>query len=321
MKGRLEHELRTNKNIEAILKVNPIELTYFYLSIQVSKEPMSCLIYIRRISHFLSYTKKSVRDINTQDIALYFNSINYTKDKNGELKRTSSAYRQTVWSALNAFFRYLELNKIILNNPIKAIERPKSTDKVKRISLSMDELNKMLEYTNSLPTKWKERDVLILFLFMNTGMRRTALSEINVSDINFEDGLLTVTDKRNKEQIYTLTPEIETALTKWLIKRDIILNGKREDALFISARKNRISEKTIYDIVKKYSKMALGYSISPHKLRASFVSLFYEASGHDIKATCEAVGHANIETTSLYIVKKNNSRKEAINFMSSQLKI
>ena len=47
--------------------------------------------------------------------------------------------------------------------------------------------------------------------------------------------------------------------------------------------------------------------------------MYYEATGGDIKAACEAAGHADISTTSIYITKKNNSRKEAQNFMSKNL--
>lgn len=329
MKGRLEHELRTINNINTILENGIPELRTYYLTIQVSKEPLTCLEYIRKISSFLKFINKDIRDISSEDISLYFSSINYKINNNKETIKTSSSYKQTIWSALNSFFFYLQKKGEIEKNPMDIIERPKNTDKVKRISLTMEELNSILDciinyYNNpgisEKQKQWKERDFLILYLFMNTGMRKTALSEINISDINFNNDTLTIIDKRNKEQIYIITPQIKEAIINWINKRSIILDNKVEDALFISSRGRRISERAIYNIVKKYSQLSLGFSISPHKLRASFVSLFYEASGHDIKATCQAVGHASIETTSLYIVKNNNPRKEAINYMSLHLR-
>ena len=321
MKGRLEHELRINNNIQEILKNSPKELEFFYYNIQISKEPTTCLEYIRKIYKFLIYTNKEIKDITNVDISRYFNSINYiTKEE--EIKRTSSSYRQGIWSALNQFFNFLYLSKQIENNPMRTISRPKSTDNVERLALSLNELNAILKAVNNdTKNKWKERDTLILFLFMNTGMRKTALSEINIEDINYNNNTLTVIDKRNKLQVYNITDEMKTTINIWLYKRSLILNGIKEDALFISAKKRRISEKMIYNIVKKYSFMGLGYSISPHKLRASFVSIYYEACGHDIKATSQAVGHSNVATTSLYIVKNNNARKEAIDFMSKNLLI
>ena len=80
-----------------------------------------------------------------------------------------------------------------------------------------------------------------------------------------------------------------------------------------------LSESGIYNLVKDVTKRALGYSISPHKLRSTFITLYYEASGHDIEATRLAVGHENIETTSRYIAKDNSARKKAGKFMSDNL--
>ena len=328
MNGRLEHEIRINNTINTILSSCPIEVNRFYRKIRTTKEPTTCLEYIRKINSFLLYVNKGVKQITASDIDDYFSNILYIVDDNGVTRRSSSSYRQSIYSALNQFFTYLYTRNEIKNNPMTFIERPKNTDHVDRISLEIEELNSILDCvkkgvgSNAAKLKqkdWMERDYLIMFLFMNTGMRKTALSEINIQDISFDNKILTVVDKRNKTLQYIITPELETTIKKWLIKRELLLNGINEDALFISDKKKRISEKAVYYIVKKYSKAALGYPISPHKLRASFVTIFYKASGYDIKATCEAVGHSNIATTSLYVVNRNNARKDAATFMSSNL--
>lgn len=330
MSGRNEHELRTNNNIEHILQGKSSSLKKYYLKIRTTKEPLTCLEYLRKINSFLNYTNKNVNNITIKDIDDYMNMIYYIEDNNGKLKKSSSSYRQSVYAALNSFFGYLYSRGEIEKNPMIEIERPKSTDHVSRKVLDMDDFNNILntikkgvgsDRAKAKQKKWIERDLLIMYLFMNTGMRKTALSEINIEDINFNSKLLTVIDKRNKQLEYNITEDLERLIKNWLIKRKDLLGDKELDALFISDKKNRISEKAIYNLVQKYSEGALGYSISPHKLRASFVTIFYQASGCDIKATSEAVGHSNIATTSLYIVNKNNSRKNAANYMSSNLKI
>ena len=327
MSGRNEHEIRTNNNIDCLLKNKPDSLRRYYLKIRTTKEPLTCLEYIRKINMFLNYTNKDISKITIKDIDDYMNMIYYIKHKE---KRSSSSYRQSVYSALNSFFEYLYSRGEIEKNPMIEIDRPKSTDHVVRKALDLDDFNHILDTIKQgtgsnlakiKQKKWVERDLLIMYLFMNTGMRKTALSEINIEDIDFESKILTVVDKRNKKLEYNITKELENLINNWLIKREKILEGKHLDALFISDKMNRISERAIYNLVQKYSEGALGYSISPHKLRASFVTIFYQASGYDIKATSEAVGHSNIATTSLYVVNKNNSRKNAANYMSSNLKV
>lgn len=320
MNGRSEHEIKIIHNIDSIISKNPQCVERFYHKIRLTAEPTTCLEYLRKITLFLSTIDKDIHEITTTDLDDYFSNIYYITDKKGGKKRSSNAYRKSTYTALNTFFNFLYTRKEISTNPMELIVRPKNSDHVIRTSLDIDDFNKiLLTIQKETNNEWKERDLLILYLFMHTGMRKTALSEINIQDINFEDNILIVIDKRNKRLLYNITDELKIIMINWLEKRKELLNGVKEDALFISYQLKRMSEKSVYNIVVKYSGKALGYSISPHKLRASFVTIFYQASGCDIKATCEAVGHSNIATTSLYVVSKNNSRKNAANFMSKNL--
>jgi site-specific recombinase XerD len=331
MKGRLEHSLRTKRTIESLLEGLPECVSDFYYNIQISREPMTCLEYIRKIKSFLEYANCDITEINEKLVDRYFEKISFKVNGEGEVVgETSFSYKKSNWTVLNLFFNYLVKRNIIAVNPIEDTNRPRKKDKIERRFLTMEDLNKIL---NSVlngagshkaiakQKDWIERDYLIMFLFMNTGMRKTALSEINLEDISFTEGRLKVVDKRNTEQIYVITEELEHVMNRWLRKREILLSGRECDALFISSLRKRMNEKTIYNLVKKYSEEALGYAISPHKLRAAFVSLYYEATGGDIKATCEAVGHADVSTTSIYITKRNDSREGAQRFMSKGLQV
>lgn len=322
MNGRLEHELQINQKIETMLLELPDNVRQFYNNIRISKSPKTCIEYIRYIQNFIEYSGKDyVEEITDIDIQEYLNSIQYI-NKNGEIKKASAAYTKAACSALNQYFKYLYKRRIISGNPMDLIDRPMRKDSVKRIFLSMNDLNKILKEVenDNIADIWKARNYTILHLFMVTGIRNTALSEINVTDFDWKKRKLTIIDKRDKEQVYIFSPGTKKILMKWLKYRDQYLESFKikEDAFFISAKKNRISPRTIYDIVQKYSKPALGYEISPHKLRAAFVSLYYKKT-KDIEATKEAVGHSSISTTSLYITRSDNPRKKAATYMSKSL--
>lgn len=327
MSGRSQTEIKIkNKTLESLSEM-PDYVTSFYYSFSASKEPKTCSQYIYHIKNFLEWTNKDIRDVTDEDIGRYFEKISY-KNKNGKMEKTSDSYRQITWTVLNQFFSYLHKKKLIEDNPMELIKRPNNKDVVKRVSLTMDDLNAILNaaantrrtrFSSEKAAAYRDRDVLILSLFMETGMRKTALSEMDIEDIDFEEKKIRIIDKRKTTQVYDLSPRMESLIMKWINKRNK-LRGSELPALFLSKNGNRLSSQSIVDLVEKYSREGLGYSITPHKLRAAFVTLYYEASGNDIVATCEAVGHANIETTSRYIVRKNNSRSEAVNFMSSNLK-
>jgi site-specific recombinase XerD len=115
---------------------------------------------------------------------------------------------------------------------------------------------------------------------------------------------------------------MEEILKDWIRKRNYIIlqdNCKERDALFISSKLNRISEKAVYNLVVKYTEQALGIKLSPHKLRAAFCTILYDQT-KDAEFVKRAVGHKNISTTSRYIVSKRNPKQDAVEILNSLLK-
>lgn len=321
MKGRTESAIKDRKILKNMLASSSSLLREYGEVLMASREPKTCLTYVRLLIDYCDFVNKDVEKCKSADIARYMDHIRY-KDVNGETIEASSATRQLNWSALNQFYEYLVSAEYIKTNPVKTIPRPKTEVHTPDVSLSMKELNKLLDATSKANWRnWPKRDKLILYTLMVTGMRRTALTEINLSDIDVDKKVLVVIDKRNKKQVYYLDDKYINLLNEYLEERNRYVSQREmsSDALFVSYKSGRITPASIRTMVSKYSQFALGKSVSPHKLRASFVTLYYEASGHDIVATCKAVGHANIETTNRYIKGKNDSRKKAMAFMSKGL--
>ena len=337
MQGRVEHKLKIEKSIQNKLGNMPSYVRDYYYNISVDKEPRSCEEYVRQIKHFLDYmyinsnlvSNEMIQHITEKDISKYFHSIEIIKTKTGEQKESSFTYRRGIWFALNSFFKYLTDNGYIKKNPVSVISIPRNFDKTTHELVDMTDFNLVLDAvkngvgSQSMRTRaetWKERDMLVFVILMTTGMRETALTEINVNDMNYDTMTFTVIDKRHKTHEYTINPAIMSALEEWLPKREMILNGKKEDALIISTNRQRISQEALADITMKYTKSALGKALSPHKFRAAFCSILYEQKG-DVEYVRDAVGHSSIETTKRYIVKKQSARKEAENFMANNLNI
>ena len=75
-----------------------------------------------------------------------------------------------------------------------------------------------------------------------------------------------------------------------------------------------------YKLVDKYCTEALGYHISPHKLRSGFCSILLNEWG-DVHAVMKAVGHRRVETTLRYAVTRNNEQTEGANLIGSFLNV
>ena len=157
MNGRVEHDIAIKNNILLMLKSMPKCVEQYYYNIQTSKEPTTCMEYIKKINNLLLFCSKNdiynVEDIDDVLIARYFEKINYTINGDGTIRKTSNSYKKATWSALNSFFTYLNKKRIINENPMLLIERCKKKDEIKRINVTMNDfnliLNEVLKYYNS----------------------------------------------------------------------------------------------------------------------------------------------------------------------------
>lgn len=160
-----------------------------------------------------------------------------------------------------------------------------------------------------------ERDYAIITLFLNCGMRLSELVNINIKDITFSESKLNVIGKGNKERTIYLNKACVSAINEYLLvrpKEGIKYDSK--DALFLSERRERISNRTVQLIVKK-ELLKAGLDISKysvHKLRHTAATLMYQYGNVDIRALQELLGHESISTTEIYTHVDNNQIRNAV---------
>ena len=341
MQGRLENELKKDKKIQSILATLPPQLAGWNDSLEVAdKTPDTRLDYLRKVRAFLETVEKIPRNydltkLNTDTIIHFLKGIR-VKEKviNNQVvtTQTSDSYKMTYWYCLNSLCRYLLQIGILNHNPMENIGKPKNHDLERinehRVLLTLEDFKKILteiDYDTSQimcngTVYLNNRDKAIMLMFMTTGMRKTALTEINIDDIDMESSTLYVIDKGDKPHQYVLNDELREALSLWLEDRNRVLNytGKDTNALFVSAKGSRISGDAVSDIVKKYTQKALGKALSPHKLRSGFCSIMYSKT-HDVEFVRRAVGHSNVATTQRYIVTDRDEKKRSAQIMSDLL--
>lgn len=326
MKGRLEHSLQIEKNIQVILKDMPDFVTYYYYEFKSGRQPRACLEYIRKIRRFLMYINPNMKEIKPNEITKYeitkfLDDISYIKDVDGNKKESSFSHQKAYHSVLKSFFDFLCANDYVESNPMLKIKRVRGEDCVNRKFLTEDELKEILKTVNdgagnqrakSRQEKWKTRDKAIMMLFMQTGIRETALTEINIEDVDFENHMIkSVIEKGHKNKTFHMSDELEYAIFSWLNDREYIMKEKsEEDCLFVSQDRRRITAKGIGDIVRKYTEEALGYSVSPHKLRAAFANMMLDKTNGNIYIVQQLLGHARPETTKIYLRNNVNQYNE-----------
>ena len=320
MKGIEEYNQKNNSLIQAIISNNPDKkyLQSFANHLKLNKSETTTYNYIRHIVDFMeSVNNKPLSELEYTDYIDYENKFS---DK-------TSSYRIVKHSALKAFSEFLFISK---KNPVDVmdgVKAPKATQSVETIEkrennyLNYDQTQRLLatvengigsHKARARQKDWETRDKAIIATLVNTGMRCSALFKLDVSDINFETREFYIKEK-GKVQMYYLNDNVEEAIKAWLVDREKLLGNVEEDALFISNQRRRMSLKAISDVTIKYGQyIKEGVHVSPHKLRATFGTQVYSATG-DLYLTQQAMGHSSTTTTSIYIrgQKKESKIKAA----------
>ncbi len=224
-------------------------------------------------------------------------------------------------STIRIFFHYLCQDASstfkLDHNPALNLKTPKKDKRLPKY-LSLDDSRKLLDVAYNEDNRNAERDFTIITLFLNCGMRLSELVGINIRDIDFEECKLNVIGKGNKERTIYLNKACMKALSEYLPVRNSINvkhdNKYSEKALFLSERRERISNRTVQYIVdKELSHAGLDtrkYSV--HKLRHTAATLMYQYGEVDIRALQELLGHESIATTEIYTHVSNDQVRNAV---------
>lgn len=265
-------------------------------------------------------------DIKSVDLMMVQEFLIYTKNEKDN--QPKARYRKGV--ALRQFFKYLTNNKGLFEvNPLANLELPTPKQTLPKY-LSLDESLGVLSCVSQMNTSDQKRDYCILTFFLNCGMRLSELVGINISDIRKicdssgnEAYTLKVLGKGSKERIIYLNDACMAAYNDYVNlsetdseKRAAAGNRcmtAKTDALFLSRRQTRISNRRVQQIVEDCLK-ACGLDnrgLSVHKLRHTAATLMYQ-NGVDVRVLKEVLGHENLNTTQIYTHISNEQMENAM---------
>lgn len=237
-------------------------------------------------------------------------------------------------STYNSFFDYLLRNRIIDSNPMKELEMKRASKKggSKRLKepifLTHQEC---VDYLRAIDKYYEDkredkrykpelilRDKAIILLLINTGLRVSELCQLNVESVRLHrnSATLSILGKGKKNRTLFLNNQTFEAISAYLDARPRNVPKEHREALFLNRDLQRISRKAVYEIVKKYARIAnidesIVKKLSPHKLRHTFATLILQ-NGANIKVVQELLGHENISTTNIYVHAVDREKEAAI---------
>ncbi|MGM0502529.1 MAG: site-specific tyrosine recombinase/integron integrase [Bacillota bacterium] len=303
-------QLNYKTAVKSFAKYLIAERGYSELTAQEYKYDLNLFATYLEDEFDLEIESTTVDQIGQFQVSSFLNDLVLIQD-NSPTTRNRKLY------SLRSFFKFLTKKDIIEDDPSTLIEATKTGTKSEPVYLTEKEINAFLQAINNYESKNQSRDLAINKIFLYCGLRISELVNLNLADINYEDNSIKFYGKGKKERYVPLHPEAMIAVENYLPQRRQIEPNDQDaaQALFLSNRGNRISQRTIQIMVKKYAKKA-GIKdpdrITPHKLRHSFATMVYKKT-KDLRIIQELLGHSNISTTQIYTHTDKKQRKDAVN--------
>ena len=334
------------QSIRKILKDLPASCADFMRGIAMTTSTFTRLAYaldLRTFFHYLCAERVAFADkplpqwddadigrISQSDLEAYMEYLSlYYKESPEE---TSAAPAKAVvnhelaikrkMSCLRSYFDYMFRSRRLAANVTQLVSLPKIHEKP-ILRLTMDEMKKMLDMsvTGENMTEGQRkfhqitaaRDYALLSLFLGTGIRVSECVGLDLDDIDFEQNAFLVTRKGGNQVVLYFPQEVAEALRAYYDQRlEISPLPGHEQALFLSLQRRRMTQRAVQQLVKKYAAYAapLKPRISPHKLRSTFGTNLYHATG-DIYLVADVLGHTSVDTTRKHYADMTDNRRRS----------
>ncbi len=206
-------------------------------------------------------------------------------------------------SSIKSYYHFLNKKYKMDISFISNIKSPKK-DKLLPNIIYKDELKKILDYRFEGPFAYRNKS--IIYLLYSSGIRVSELCNITMSSIDLENRFLVVVGKGNKTRICPFSNSCKLAIESYLIKEREIKVKKDCNYLFINKAGNKITSRSIENIISNLSFKLFGNKkLHPHLFRHTYASNLLN-QGADLRTIQELLGHSSLITTQIYTHLANN---------------
>lgn len=262
----------------------------------------------------LSKSQNTVRNY-VSDVSKYFDSFDeVNRDNVMEYKKLIGDLASTTinckLSSIKSFNEYLlgegivEKIYILKKDFIKVQQKGNPTDVTeKQVKIFLDRVDKK-------ECMYKSRNIALIHLIANTGIRREESTNILLKNIDLDNGEMIVIGKGNKQRTVLLTDKAIQVIKDYLIDR---ANHKFANSpyLFISERSEKLHKDSVNDIFEKYYTPKC--KVKVHSLRHNMATSAIEQGVLTLPELQDQLGHSSVATSGIYAKARKSNIKKKIN--------
>lgn len=233
---------------------------------------------------------RTLYQANATDLNAYFAARHASS-------KASSANRRL--AVLKRFYQYALRLQRITTDPCLRMKSAKQPARFPK-TLSEQQVEALLGAPD-VNTPLGLRDRTMLEVMYASGLRVSELVLLKIIEVGMHEGVLRVTGKGNKIRLVPFGEEARVWIERYVQEaRGTILNGKINDALFVTALGGPMTRQMFWTLIKKYAiKADVLAPLSPHTLRHAFATHLLN-HGADLRVVQLLLGHADISTTQIY---------------------
>ena len=256
------------------------------------------------ISNYARDLTKLVRFLEAHEITK--NPITISKEEIQKFiyeiaKEVQPRSQARIISGLKGFFSYLIFEDYRNDNPTDLIEPPKTGRKLPD-TLSEEEIDRLIAAID-LGHPQGERNRAMLECLYACGLRVSELITLQLSDLYFDEGFISVTGKGDKQRFVPISTHTQKYVN--LYRNEIRVHSapkpEYSNTLFLNRRGRQLTRAMIFTIIKDLAvKAGIQKTISPHTFRHSFATHLLQ-NGADLRSIQQMLGHESITTTEIYM--------------------
>lgn len=244
--------------------------------------PRTIKTYNHCVKRFFSQCHKQPNEVKKQDVKDFLDQL----IEKGAGGNTINVYL----NALKFFYGQ------VLNRKLMVYIRYSKTPKTLPAVLTKEEVTKLISAIEN------PKHRLMARLIYSAGLRVSELVHLKVKDLELDKNHGWVRKgKGNKDRLFIIARNLKNELIGYIYDNNL----DQESWLFAGQKQGCITTMTVQKIIKKAAKKAaIKKNVHPHTLRHSFATHLVE-NGYDILSIQSLLGHANAETTMVYVHTAN----------------
>lgn len=225
---------------------------------------------LKKFEQWLQGHHQEIGDVTQKDVQDYILFL--------EEKGKSPITTDKILGAIRTYSKYLKKPHITLGIHIQKADKK---DEIEVLSKKECErlLSDVREHEN-------ERNIAIVYMLLHTGIRVSELCGLDRSDLDFQGGCLKVVSPHGEERVIPLSEELKNHL------KDYLPFNSGEQALFVSKSNERLTERAVQYMLKKYG-------VNAQKLRHTFCQQLID-KGVGLEVVSKLAGHKDINVTKRY---------------------